>query len=79
MLQKNEREDNYNIPWYALSTNRLIATLGPLKSEVNCDICVVGGGFTGVSAALELSLKGFSVILLESRSIAFAASGRNGG
>ena len=79
MLQKNEREDNYNIPWYALSANRLLATLGSLKGEVNCDICVVGGGFTGVSAALELSLKGFSVILLESRSIAFGATGRNGG
>jgi gamma-glutamylputrescine oxidase len=79
MLQKNEREDVYNIPWYALSANRLIATLGPLKSEVNCDICVIGGGFTGISAALELSLKGFSVTLLESRSIAFSASGRNGG
>lgn len=79
MLQKNEREDIYNIPWYALSANRLLATLGTLKNEVNCDICVVGGGFTGLSAALELALKGFSVTLLESRSIAFAASGRNGG
>ena len=79
MLHKNEREDNYNIPWYALSANRLVATLGPLKGEVNCDICVVGAGFTGVSAALELAAKGFSVILLESRSIAFGASGRNGG
>jgi gamma-glutamylputrescine oxidase len=79
MLHKNEREDIYNIPWYALSANRLIATLGTLKSEINCDICVVGGGFTGISAALELALKGFSVALLESRSIAFSASGRNGG
>ncbi len=79
MLHKNEREDIYNIPWYALSANRLIATLGTLKSEINCDICVVGGGFTGISAALELALKGFSVTLLESRSIAFSASGRNGG
>ncbi|MEZ0226265.1 MAG: NAD(P)/FAD-dependent oxidoreductase [Alphaproteobacteria bacterium] len=40
---------------------------------------MVGAGFTGVSAALELAAKGFSVILLESRSIAFGASGRNGG
>jgi gamma-glutamylputrescine oxidase len=79
MLQKTDREDNYTIPWYALSANRLIATLGPLKGEVNCDICVIGGGFTGISAALELATKGFSVTLLESRSIAFGASGRNGG
>jgi gamma-glutamylputrescine oxidase len=79
MLQKNEREDSYSIPWYALSANRLVATLGPLKGEVNCDICVIGAGFTGISAALELSAKGFSVILLEKRSIAWGASGRNGG
>jgi gamma-glutamylputrescine oxidase len=79
MLQKSDREDNYTIPWYALSANRLIATLGTLRNEVNCDICVVGAGFTGLSAALELATKGYNVVLLESRSIAFGASGRNGG
>jgi gamma-glutamylputrescine oxidase len=62
-----------------LSANRLIATLGSLKDEVNCDICVVGGGFTGLSAAFELGSKGFSVIILESGEIAEGASGRNGG
>jgi gamma-glutamylputrescine oxidase len=79
MVQKTERADNYTIPWYALSANRLIATLGTLKNEVNCDICVVGGGFTGLSAALELAERDFSVILLEKDTVAFSASGRNGG
>lgn len=54
-------------------------TLGSLQEPVNCDICVIGGGFSGLSAAFELSLRGFSVIILESGKIAHSASGKNGG
>ncbi|HYD16850.1 MAG TPA: FAD-dependent oxidoreductase, partial [Patescibacteria group bacterium] len=54
-------------------------TLGSLSEAVNCDICVIGGGFSGLSAAFELSLRGFSVIILEKGKIASAASGKNGG
>lgn len=79
MSKKYENAKEYASPWYALTTNRLVATLGPLREEVNCDICIVGGGFTGLSAALELTLKGYSVVLLESQTIASSASGRNGG
>lgn len=43
------------------------------------DVCVIGGGFTGLSAAYELALRGRRVVLLEARSIGFGASGRNGG
>ena len=50
-----------------------------LQGDIEADVCVVGGGFTGLSAALELAQRGFSVALLESREIAWAASGRNGG
>ncbi len=50
-----------------------------LDGDIDVDICVVGGGLTGLSAALELAQRGFSVALLEGRQIAWAASGRNGG
>ena len=50
-----------------------------LEGNIDADVCVVGGGFSGLSAALELAQRGFSVALLESREIAWAASGRNGG
>jgi gamma-glutamylputrescine oxidase len=50
-----------------------------LEGDIEADVCVVGGGFTGLSAALELVQRGFSVAILESRKIAWAASGRNGG
>ncbi|MFH1158326.1 MAG: FAD-binding oxidoreductase [Pseudomonadota bacterium] len=65
--------------WYSSTPNRLLATLGALKGEINCDVCVIGGGFTGLSAALELSQNKYSVILLEAQEIAGSASGKNGG
>ena len=50
-----------------------------LAGEVTADVCIVGGGFTGISAALNLAEKGYSVVLLEAERIAWGASGRNGG
>lgn len=43
------------------------------------DVCVIGAGFTGISAALELAERGLKVIVLEAERIGFGASGRNGG
>jgi gamma-glutamylputrescine oxidase len=79
MPRKYENVKEYHEPWYALSANRLLVTLGALRDEVNCDVCVVGAGFTGLSTALELAEKGFSVTLLEKDTVAGLASGRNGG
>lgn len=51
----------------------------PLAGEVTTSVCVVGGGLSGLSAALELALAGVPVILLEGSRLGWAASGRNGG
>lgn len=51
----------------------------PLMGVTDCDVVVVGGGFAGLSAALELAHRGFSVVLLEADRIGSGASGRNGG
>jgi gamma-glutamylputrescine oxidase len=51
----------------------------PLRDAVQADVCIVGGGFTGISCALELCERGFSVIVLEAMRIGWGASGRNGG
>lgn len=49
------------------------------QGALTCDVCVVGAGFTGLSAALHLANAGFNVILLDAHRVAFGASGRNGG
>ena len=50
-----------------------------LQGDERADVCVIGGGFTGLSAALNLAERGFDVVLLEAECIGFGASGRNGG
>jgi gamma-glutamylputrescine oxidase len=53
---------------------------GPaLQGEVTAEVCILGGGFTGISAALNLAERGFDVVLLEAERIGWGASGRNGG
>ena len=50
----------------------------PLAGGVDCDVCVVGGGIAGCSAALHLAERGIRVVLLEEHRIGWGASGRNG-
>lgn len=64
--------------WYA-STALEQAPRPALQGEIHTDICIIGAGFTGVSAALELAERGFKVAVLEGERIGFGASGRNGG
>ena len=51
----------------------------PLNGEIDADICIIGGGLTGVSAALHLAERGYDTVLLEAGRIGDGASGRNGG
>ena len=51
----------------------------PLAGDADCDLAIVGAGFTGLSAALHAALEGSSVIVLEASEPGWGASGRNGG
>ena len=64
--------------WYA-ATALEQAPRPALEGELQADVCIIGAGFTGVSAALELAERGFKVVVLEGERIGFGASGRNGG
>lgn len=55
------------------------AALPALQGQVDVDVAVIGAGFAGLSAAIELADRGFSVALLEADRICSGASGRNGG
>ena len=50
-----------------------------LAGDHDADVCIVGGGLTGLSAALELAVRDYKTVLIESCRIGYGASGRNGG
>jgi len=50
-----------------------------LRGEIRADVCVLGGGIAGCSAALHLAKRGYKVALLEARVVGYGASGRSGG
>jgi gamma-glutamylputrescine oxidase len=73
-MSGSEHVDSY----YAASASPLPRWLR-FEGEARCDVCVIGGGFMGLSTALHLAGRGYRVLLLEGRRIGWGASGRNGG
>lgn len=51
----------------------------PLQGAMEADVCIVGAGYTGLSAGLFLAEAGFTVVVLEAAKVGWGASGRNGG
>jgi gamma-glutamylputrescine oxidase len=66
-------------PSYYAATANPFPVQAALAEDLRADVVVVGGGYTGLSAALHAAEAGFSVVLLEAERIGFGASGRNGG
>ena len=64
--------------WYAATANPL-PDFPALAGDVQADVAVLGGGYTGLSAALHLAEAGKRVVLLEAHRVGWGASGRNGG
>lgn len=78
LLHANDKTGNYPDSYYA-ATRSPLAAFDALQGEHRADVCIVGGGYTGLSAALHLAQKGLRVVLLEAHRVGFGASGRNGG
>ena len=78
LLYANDTAGAYPKSWYA-ATAQTLAPFAPLAGTQRADVCVIGGGYTGLSAALHLAQAGRRVILLEAQRVGFGASGRNGG
>ncbi len=68
-----------HIDSYYAATAINVPDFPTLQENQHCDVCVVGGGFTGLSSALHLAERGYKVILLEGERVGWGASGRNGG
>jgi gamma-glutamylputrescine oxidase len=71
-------DDTNCLNYYAATANAW-ETQPRFIGKGNYDVAVIGGGFTGLSAALGCAEKGLKVVLLEAKTIGFGASGRNGG
>ncbi|GGZ27978.1 NAD(P)/FAD-dependent oxidoreductase [Asticcacaulis endophyticus] len=64
--------------WYT-QTADIPAALPALNGDVRTHVCIIGGGYTGLGAAIELRRRGIECVLLEGARIGSGASGRNGG
>ncbi len=78
ILTQNDKLGEYPKSYYADTVN-FLNRFPSLNENIRCDVCVVGGGYTGLSTALSLAEAGYEVVLLEAHRVAFGASGRNGG
>ena len=78
LLHANDRAGEYPPSYYAATATPL-DPFPTLKGQTRADVCIIGGGYTGLSAALHLAQAGLDVVLLEAHRMGFGASGRNGG
>ncbi|MEH7829045.1 NAD(P)/FAD-dependent oxidoreductase [Gemmobacter denitrificans] len=78
LLYANDRPGEYPASYYA-ATAAPLARFAPLRGETTADICIIGAGYTGLSAALHLAQAGRRVVVVEAHRVGFGASGRNGG
>ncbi|MEM9577043.1 MAG: FAD-binding oxidoreductase [Pseudomonadota bacterium] len=78
LLYANDQRGAYPKSWYAATTPHL-PPFADLREDTTADVCIVGAGYTGLSAALHLARAGRRVVVLEAQRVGFGASGRNGG
>ena len=77
-LYRNDSPGQLPDSWYVASTD-MPPERPALRGHVTADVCIVGAGFTGLSAARHLAAKGLDVVVVDAHRVGFGASGRNGG
>lgn len=76
---RNGRMAESHIKSYYAATANDATRYPKLQGALKADVCVIGGGFSGISTAITMAERGYSVVLLEANRIGWGASGRNGG
>lgn len=81
ILYLNDARGEYPHSYYAASipSTDFLPPFKSLDGDLTADICVVGAGFAGLSAAIKLRQKGLDVVLVDANRVGWGASGRNGG
>jgi gamma-glutamylputrescine oxidase len=77
-LYSNDKAGEYPDSYYFATANKVPQHTKLLGAET-ADVCIIGAGFTGLSAAFHLAKAGYAVILLDAHRVGWGASGRNGG
>lgn len=77
LLHANDQRGTHAPSWYNATCS--LEPRSALTDNTISDVCVIGAGFTGLSAALHLAENGHSVTVLDAHRIGWGASGRNGG
>ena len=77
-LHLNDRPGSYPNSYYHATAVGL-AERASLSTGTTADVCIIGGGFTGLSSALHLACLGMDVVVLDAHRMGWGASGRNGG
>lgn len=79
ILTINDTPRMYAAGSYYTTSADTSVTYPAISGHRKCDVCIVGGGFTGLSTALHLAKAGVDVVVLEANRVGWGASGRNGG
>ena len=77
LLTANDKQGAYPASYYQ-ATTQMLEVQPLLEEDTDCDVCIIGAGYTGLSAALHLADSGMNVVLLDAHRIGWGASGRNG-
>lgn len=78
VLYANDHPGKYPASYYRATVSN-VPDHPVLSEHIQCDVCIIGAGYTGVSAALHLAQAGMEVVVLDAHRVGWGASGRNGG
>lgn len=77
LLYNNDKPGEHAPSWY--SDTSVSSPRTSLTEHIDTDVCIIGAGFTGLSAACELAKQGINCVVLDAHRVGWGASGRNGG